>query len=174
MENNIGNSAMDNYLRCARINIPDNVKNIPEDWLSSAISDLKKYLVKEGKFKLQNAEGKDLSEAEFIAMYESRTRLQNFFVKCGTSTGQFESLENAKIHIIDGNKMQDSGSPNDEKSDKLSIAEQTGQNNILNVIPCPYCGQAFATEEETINHGVKFHPRKPIAAELAKMRESQN
>jgi hypothetical protein len=40
----------------------------------------------------------------------------------------------------------------------------------LVVVPCPYCTTAYETEQEVIDHGVKIHPRKPIAAELAKRR----
>jgi hypothetical protein len=33
-------------------------------------------------------------------------------------------------------------------------------------IPCPYCGKAFGSKQEVIEHSVKIHPRRAITAEL--------
>jgi hypothetical protein len=81
IKNNVDADAMDNNLRYARINLPRNCRNIPENWLLSAILELMEYPVRANNFTLLGRDESPVSITEFIKDYENSSKLTNYFVK---------------------------------------------------------------------------------------------
>lgn len=121
IKNHVDSNAMDNYLRYSRINLPRNCRSIPENWLLSAILELREYPVRANKFMLFDSNESPISIAEFIKGYENSSTLNNYFVKRNYPTifGELKPL------------MQEIKSSSQPGHEKLSIAEKSMEENNL-------------------------------------------
>jgi hypothetical protein len=121
IKNHAESDAMDNNLRYSRINLPRNCRSIPENWLLSAILELREYPVRANKFMLLGSDESSITIAEFIKDYENSSKLNNYFVKRNYPNifGELKPL----MQEINGSSHSD--------HEKLSIAEKSIEGNNL-------------------------------------------
>lgn len=121
MTNPVDSDAMDNNLRYARINLPRNCRNIPENWLLSAILELREYPVRANKFVLLGKDETPVTITEFIKEYENSGKFTHYFVKRNYPTifGELKPI------------MQDANSSSHSDLKKLSIAEKSIEEDNL-------------------------------------------
>lgn len=138
----------DNFLQYSKINIPENCKMIPEEWLIYEILGLAKcridldnfkgyladFLNSAENFKFFDKEGRRLTIRQFISEYEKNQRLSRYFVKRTFNNFDNKIFGNIK-HIEYINTKGYEKLPNVDKfvqfDNWMTVAKQNKNNNIL-------------------------------------------
>jgi hypothetical protein len=159
----------DNFLQYSKINIPDNCKTIPEDWLIYEILTLTRYRIDLDNFngciadflnttedlKFFDKDGKRLTIRQFILEYEKNQRLSRYFVK---------RTFNNFVHKIFGN-IKYIGDVDTEGYEKLSNVDKFVQFDNSMAATAPSIKSTSFTMSHTASKSLKsIANHQPVSA----------